>query len=503
MRTSFWFLITVLAIPAGAAPPAEKPQTPPAAPAAAPAAPAEDPLAVADQKAAAGDIDGAIALLKKAAGGSPPAALHLGRMYERKSELDFAIETYSAVAGKLTGGPRGEALGRLSVLQELRGMKEWKATADAALAADAEGAWPTLAVSRVRARDGKRDEALALAQKAVAAGGGAAAQAALGRAQEAARDVKAAETAYQEAIAKESRPEAVLGLARVLRQTGRVDEADAMVQKLLQAVPGAVEAYKESARIRIAQNRPMDALGDVSTADVLAEGDPEIPPLKLEVEVAKALALVASNQMELAVQDLTTLKDQNPNSPEIRFGLAKALLARRQTDAALAEFQKAVSLDPDLAEAYFQIGYIQHQLKRNPTAALPAYEKAVSFAPGRTDYRTNLGACLSDLREFDRAIAELSKVTENPTYRKADAWTYLGAIYINLKKYKEAADTLLRADALLTDNVTINANLAWAYFGLKDRDNFIKYGRKARALGHKEVLLLERLTLVESGQTIK
>jgi tetratricopeptide (TPR) repeat protein len=498
MRTSFWFLITMLALPVGAAAQADKAQAPPAAP-----APAEDPVAVADQKAAAGDLDGAIKVLTKAASGSPAAALHLGRLLERKSEIDLAIEAYSGVAGKLSGGPKGEALGRLSVLQELRGIKEWKATADAALAADAEGAWPNVAVARMRAREAKRDEALALAEKAVAAGGGAAALAARGRAHEAARDMRGAEASYQESLAKESRPEATLGLARVLRLTGRMEEADAMVQKLLQTAPGAVEAYKESARIRIALNRPTDALGDVSTAEVLSEGDPEIAPLKLEVSVAQALALVATNQMELAVQDLTALKTQNPNSPEIRFGLAKALLARRQTDAALAEFQKAVSLDPDLAEAHYQIGYIHHQLRRNPTAALPHYEKAVASAPGRLDYRTHLGGALSEMREFDRAIAELTKVTENPAYRKGEAWTYLGGVYVNTKRYKEAVDALLKADKALPDNVMVNAYLAWAYFGLKDRDNFITYGRKARALGHKEVLLLERLTLVESGQTIK
>ena len=95
----------------------------------------------------------------------------------------------------------------MAVAQDARGMAEAGATAEAAIAADPEGLWPTIAMARRKVQEGKPDEAIALAQKAVAAGGGAAATAALAHAQEAKGDMAAAEATYRQAIAAD--PKAV------------------------------------------------------------------------------------------------------------------------------------------------------------------------------------------------------------------------------------------------------------------------------------------------------
>src|SRR5262249_46309670 len=132
----------------------------------------DDIMKEAETKYKAGDVDGAIEDLKRAAAmdsatGEP--SLRLGRALESKFDLDLAIDAYTAGAAKLTGAAKGEALGRLSVLQDTRGMTaEAAASATAAAQADPSGAWPTIAMSRQRAREGKGDEAVGLAQKAAA-----------------------------------------------------------------------------------------------------------------------------------------------------------------------------------------------------------------------------------------------------------------------------------------------------------------------------------------------
>src|SRR6185436_20841538 len=91
------------------------------------------------------------------------------------------------------------------------------ATAEAAMAADASGPWPLLALSRARSLQGKGDEALALAQQAKAASAGTPALVAVGFAQEARGDLVAAEAAYRAALAAPDAPPcATVGLARVL-----------------------------------------------------------------------------------------------------------------------------------------------------------------------------------------------------------------------------------------------------------------------------------------------
>jgi tetratricopeptide (TPR) repeat protein len=469
---------------------------------------AEDLIKEAEGKVTAGDADGAVDTLRKAVALDSPAAgdasLRLGRLLEQRFEIDNAIDAYKAAAGKLTGAAKGEALGRLAVAEDLRGSAEAVASAEAASAADPTGTWPTIALARARARQGKADEAVGLAQKAAAAGGGADAQAALGLAQETKGDLAAAEAAYRAGVAADAKSaSATLGLARVLRKTGRASEAAPLLANVIANAPGAVEAYKESARVKLAMNKPQDAMGDAATAAAMAEGDADAQALVQEVTVAKSLALLSEGQIDLAVQDLTALRDQNPQSAVARLGLGKALLAKRQVDAGVTELKKAVELDPKNAEAWYQIGYASYALKQDATGALPAFEKAVAADPSNVAYRTDLGAVLGDLGQTDRAVAELTKVTASPGYAKPDAWIYLGRANVIAKKYKEAIEPLNKAVSIAPKAAMAEAYLGWCYFGLKDAAGFKEHAGKARTLGWTDAQLLDRLKRVEAGEAIK
>ncbi len=494
-------LALALAVPESAEEKQKKP-TPP------PAVSIEDLLKQAEQAMAAGDVAGAVEVLSKAsklpaATGEP--ALRLGRVLESTLELDAAMDAYQAAADKLGGAARGEALGRLAVVQEMRGsVADAATTTAAAVAADPGGVFPTIALSRERARAGQADEAVALAQKAAAAGGGAAAASALGYAQEARGDMAAAEAAYREAAGDPAgRIAGNLGLARVLRKTERAAEAEPLLKQVLEQAPGAVNAYKESARVKIALGRPDEAMGDAATAAALAENDVEAQRLVQEVVVAKALGDVAANRIDIAIQDLSALRDKHPDFALARVGLAKALIAKRQPDAALAELQKAVEIEPALAEAQFQLGFVQHVLKGNAAAAVAPYEKAVLADAGNFGYRTNLGAALAGSGQYDRAVAELSKVTQAPGYARADAWIYLGQAQLQAKRYKDAIPALEKAVTIAPNSEQAWAYLGWCYFGLKDADNFKKAAGKARSLGYKEPTLLQYLQRIEGGEPIK
>lgn len=470
------------------------------------AATPEELMLQAEAKSAAGDVDGAIELLRRAAGiggatGEP--ALRLGRLLESRFELDSAIDAYKGAAEKLSGPAKGEALGRLAVAQEMRGSPEAAASAEAAAAADPEGVWTKLAMARARARAGKGDEALALASDAAAKGGGAAAVCARAFANEVKGDLPAAEKDYREALADpEAKVAAGIGLARVLRKSGRAAEAEPILAKTIEAAPGAVDAYKEAARVKIALKRPDEAMGDAATAAALAENDPEAQGLAKEVAVAKAMAAVTAGQIDDAIRDLTTLRDQNPDFTDARVGLAKAYVAKRQIDAALAELQKAVELAPNAAEAQYQLGYVAHVLKGNAAAAVGPYEKAVAAEPGNVVYRTNLGAALTATGQHDRAVTELQKVTAAAPDR-AEAWIYLGQAHLGAKRYKDALAPLEKATQLAPQSDAAWAYLGWTYFGLKDADNFKRAAGKAKSLGHKEPTLLQYLQRIEAGEPIK
>jgi tetratricopeptide (TPR) repeat protein len=466
----------------------------------------QDQFAEADQKVAAGDLDGAVTVLQAAAAQDETgeASLRLGRVLEVKYDLDLAVDAYTAAAAKLSGGPKGEALARLSGLQDLKLSPTAAATADEASAADPGGVWPTIALARVRAREGKGAEALDMAQKAVAGGGGPVATSVLAAAQAASGDLAAAESSFRSVLDEApSKIEAHIGLAQVLRKAGRPGEAVPLLQQVLALAPGAVRAYAESARVKLALNHPGDAVGDAATAAALAENNPEAQRLVQEVAVAQALVDIATGKADLAIQSLTALSEKEPTAAAPHVGLAKAQIAKRQADAAIAELRKALELEPDSVEAHYELGYVQHVFKGNPAAALPEYEKAVAADPGNQLYRTNLGAALVALKDYDRAVDELGKVTGATGHDRAEAWIYLGQAHLGAKRYKDAIAALEKALAIAPESDQVNAFLAWAYFGLKDSANFKKYGAKAKALGYKEATLLQYLGRIQAGEAIK
>jgi tetratricopeptide (TPR) repeat protein len=200
-----------------------------------------------------------------------------------------------------------------------------------------------------------------------------------------------------------------------------------------------VDAYKESARAKIAAGAARTPSATPPPRPRLAENDPDAARAVQEATVAKALSYVAQNQAALAIQDLTALRDKSPDLAIARVGLGRAYAANRQVDLAIVELQKAVELDPASAEAQYQLGYTQHMLKRDAAAAVGPYSKAVAAEPGNVDYRTQLGAALAAANQPDRAVEELTKVTSSPGYQKADAWIYLGQAQLGAKKYKDAS----------------------------------------------------------------
>jgi tetratricopeptide (TPR) repeat protein len=289
----------------------------------------------------------------------------------------------------------------------------------------------------------------------------------------------------------------------VLRKTGRAAEAEPLLKQVLADAPGAVDAYKESARVKMALRRGTEAMEDAATAAVLAEGDEEAQRLVQEATVAKALEQAARGNVDVAIQDLTKLRDEKPDSAVVRVGLARALVLKRQADAALVELQKAVALDPSSAEAQAQLGLVLYALKGDAKSALPALEKAVEADPANTEYRTQLGAALVVLKQADRAVAELTKVTESAGYARPEGFIQLGAAQLGAKKYAAALPPLTKAIELAPQNAQAEAYMAWAYFGLKDSKAFVAHAGKAKALGHKEPTLLDYLGRVEKGEPIK
>ena len=79
-----------------------------------------------------------------------------------------------------------------------------------------------------------------------------------------------------------------------------------------------------------------------------------------------------------------------------------------QADAAIASYDKAIVLQPDYAEAYYNRGLIQ-QSRNQLDAAIASYDKAIALKPGYADALFNRGIALLELKKLDAAVASFDK----------------------------------------------------------------------------------------------
>jgi tetratricopeptide (TPR) repeat protein/S1-C subfamily serine protease len=127
---------------------------------------------------------------------------------------------------------------------------------------------------------------------------------------------------------------------------------------------------------------------------------------------------------------------------------------QQKYDLALSDWNKAIDINPNFAEAYNNRGNLYSDLQKYDLA-LSDWNKAIDINPNFAEAYNNRGNLYSDLQKYDLAISDYSKAIDiNPNY----AWAYYnrGILYYNQQKYELALSDWNKA-------IDINPNFAEAY----------------------------------------
>jgi len=160
---------------------------------------------------------------------------------------------------------------------------------------------------------------------------------------------------------------------------------------------------------------PLHAMGSKS----------KTPAEKAGEEVRKATAVYNEGVARMEHGDVLGLKTNQAHGYD--YGATPDGKAVREYEKAVADFDKAVALDPKLKEAHNNLGYCYRRLGKLKES-LAAYDRAITLDPDFAQAREYRGETYLALDQLDKAEAELA-VLKRLQSRYADQLAQSIALY--------------------------------------------------------------------------
>jgi predicted O-linked N-acetylglucosamine transferase (SPINDLY family) len=142
------------------------------------------------------------------------------------------------------------------------------------------------------------------------------------------------------------------------------------------------------------------------------------------------------NQLEAALASYDKALSLNPNYARAHSNRGNVLQSLKRFAEALASYQRALAIRPDYAEAFYNSGNALLALGRLDQA-LVSYERALTIKPDLVIAMVGRGTVLQELNRFDEALANYDRVLAvQPNY--AEVHYNRGKTLQDLKRFDEA-----------------------------------------------------------------
>lgn len=161
------------------------------------------------------------------------------------------------------------------------------------------------------------------------------------------------------------------------------------------------------------------------------------PPLEQNADFFSSLAMgfVTKRFMDQAQWALERAKTIAPEDPDTL--LAEVLLSVNSENKERAKevFEKVILLEPNMAEAHYQLGVL-YQERGNLPAAAAAFQETVRLEPGKRLYLGGLAGLFIQTTQVREAVAILNRMIEiEPD--DFDSWTKRAVILFKIGSFEE------------------------------------------------------------------
>ena len=166
------------------------------------------------------------------------------------------------------------------------------------------------------------------------------------------------------------------------------------------------------------------------------------------------------------------LDSANPNEPVLADIIGQALHRLGQTDPARAEFERALKIAPNFAQAYSNYGDLELDAG-NFNIAIRLFHRAYGLSPKMLNPILGLGSAFARKNQWLRAIEHLQAAQKHlPKAGLIDR--LIGLCYRDLKQPKQALEHLCLARDKGIKNSDLYFHLAHAYTAMKDPQNALQ-----------------------------
>jgi len=235
----------------------------------------------------------------------------------------------------------------------------------------------------------------------------------------------------------------------------------------------ALEAYQRALELNPTDVRPRFNLALVRH-DLGQEAEAEKEYLKiLEINPLHArsltnLATIYEDRGELDKAELYLRKAREaaPLSAYPRTSYGLFLEQRGDVTGAIAQYEKALALESEDAEAHYRLGQAlwRQAAPQRAAEALEHLERAVKLRPDDALYHLGFSRYLAAQGELERAAEELERALAvgGPSVKREGELVELARLYIELRRYDEAVLAFHAAQKLGNRDARVNFEAAQA-----------------------------------------
>lgn len=160
----------------------------------------------------------------------------------------------------------------------------------------------------------------------------------------------------------------------------------------------------------------------------------------------KGAQLLAKGEVNRAIAFFESAIKIDPNLAAAHFDLALAYQKKGDVPRVVESLENTIKLKPDDAEALNILGYY-YTIQNKLDLAMSCLKKALKINPRLPEIFLNLGVCLTEMEKYDEAIKNYKKALSlKPNY--VEALTNIGAVYARQGKFETALISYQKALAI-------------------------------------------------------